>query len=580
MGGSKGARWAKGQSSNSNPAKNKHRTQAKSRFFNHGETGGESKLTTAALLRHDAVQGGLKLGAGEAEDITGVTHKTFDTFASDWSGCTNVAFDKVINKFKASNAGHKDMLAVLAAVTEVIKQEGGKETETEYFAALMTTLEVTQDEEMLSAVVRLLGLVIKKVPHPVLISRYSQVTGVLQTVLSRHAASGNVSLLRGLLGCISVLLRVQPAAAWKLPQATHDLVTLLSFTAHQKPKLRKAGQHAVVSVVRGSNPDLVPHPAAAQAAAHCQVVIAQSSPTENTVLYMLTMLRDILPALNKTATKSACETVLKLLTLGSSVLVSTGLSALHGLFSGRPSSSCLPPEMNSQLVTALYEYQPGVNDGAPLVAWLAVQQEGILNLAQNQPDLAHGHIARFAQTCLSCLLSDRAEAVKATGLAMKAVLGEAGRDMDSNVAAKLTKVLGEGLCYQYHAAWPVLLPVLQTLVEVASDILPPIQIIITNIWPLAPGLALPGWDVWLTDIRLADEAAISKYWSTILNFPLKPIFLLLCLFICQPPLMHSGGIVNLDDQYRLCAWLVERNSHSVKRRSTGISEYLFTNMGF
>ena len=51
--------------------------------------------------------------------MTGVTHKTFDTFASDWSGCTIVAFDKVINKFKATNAGHKDMLAVLAAVTEV-----------------------------------------------------------------------------------------------------------------------------------------------------------------------------------------------------------------------------------------------------------------------------------------------------------------------------------------------------------------------------------------------------------------------------------------------------------------------------
>ena len=30
---------------------------------------------------------------------------------------------KVINKFKASNAGHKDMLAVLAAVTEVRRDE-------------------------------------------------------------------------------------------------------------------------------------------------------------------------------------------------------------------------------------------------------------------------------------------------------------------------------------------------------------------------------------------------------------------------------------------------------------------------
>ena len=67
------------------------------------------------------------------------------------------------------------MLAVLAAITEVIKAEGGKETETEYFAALMTTLEVSTDEASLAAVLRLLSLVIKRVPQPVLVSRFSQV---------------------------------------------------------------------------------------------------------------------------------------------------------------------------------------------------------------------------------------------------------------------------------------------------------------------------------------------------------------------------------------------------------------------
>ncbi len=36
----------------------------------------------------------------------------------------------------------QEMLAVLAAITEVIKSQNGAETETEYFAALMTTLEV------------------------------------------------------------------------------------------------------------------------------------------------------------------------------------------------------------------------------------------------------------------------------------------------------------------------------------------------------------------------------------------------------------------------------------------------------
>ena len=42
----KAARWAKGQSSNSNPAKNRHRTAAKSRYFqNHGGEGNNLRKT-------------------------------------------------------------------------------------------------------------------------------------------------------------------------------------------------------------------------------------------------------------------------------------------------------------------------------------------------------------------------------------------------------------------------------------------------------------------------------------------------------------------------------------------------------
>ena len=78
-----------------------------------------SNLTAAALLRHDAtfgvgskltsadIEAGLGHGDGSAKDVTEMTHKTFDTFASDWSGCTNVAFEKVLMKFKASRAGDK-----------------------------------------------------------------------------------------------------------------------------------------------------------------------------------------------------------------------------------------------------------------------------------------------------------------------------------------------------------------------------------------------------------------------------------------------------------------------------------------
>ncbi len=35
---------------------------------------------------------------------------------------------------------------------------------------------------------------------------------------------------------------------------------------------------------------------------------------------------------------------------------------MHGLFASRPAATSLTPELNGQLVTALYDYQPSIND--------------------------------------------------------------------------------------------------------------------------------------------------------------------------------------------------------------------------
>ena len=66
-------------------------------------------------MRHDAVLGDSDAASGgplamgqDGETLTlKMTNKTFDTFASDWTQCTNVAFDKLLKKFQLQNAGHK-----------------------------------------------------------------------------------------------------------------------------------------------------------------------------------------------------------------------------------------------------------------------------------------------------------------------------------------------------------------------------------------------------------------------------------------------------------------------------------------
>uniref|UniRef100_A0A2K6CT20 Ribosomal RNA processing 12 homolog n=1 Tax=Macaca nemestrina TaxID=9545 RepID=A0A2K6CT20_MACNE len=136
-------RWKKGHSSDSNPAICRHRQAARSRFFS--RPSGRSDLTVDAVKLHNELQSGsLRLGKSEVPETPmeeeaelALTEKSSGTFLSGLSDCTNVTFSKVQRFWESNSASHKEICAVLAAVTEVIRSQGGKETETEYFAALI-----------------------------------------------------------------------------------------------------------------------------------------------------------------------------------------------------------------------------------------------------------------------------------------------------------------------------------------------------------------------------------------------------------------------------------------------------------
>ncbi|CAI9618581.1 unnamed protein product, partial [Staurois parvus] len=135
-------RWKKGHSSDSNPENRRHREAARSRFFS--RTSGKSDLTVDAVKLHNDLQSGsLSIQKRpeeqmEDEEEMAITQKSGASFLSGLSDCTNVTFGKVQRFWESNSAAHKEICAVLAAVTEVIRSQGGKETETEYFAALVS----------------------------------------------------------------------------------------------------------------------------------------------------------------------------------------------------------------------------------------------------------------------------------------------------------------------------------------------------------------------------------------------------------------------------------------------------------
>ncbi|XP_061180059.1 RRP12-like protein isoform X1 [Saccostrea echinata] len=485
----KGKRWKKGQSSSSNPETKTFREAAKNRFFQTSK--GESSLTVDALAKHDEEQadkdGDVSLRA--ESDIVSAAGKTFNTWATNWTECTNTTFSRVHRYWASNSAFHKEVLAVLAAVTEVIKTQGGSESETEYFAALMTALETTEGEESVSAVAYLLSLVMKRIPAPVLKSRFAEISKEFLDVLVKYSEGQSPALLKSLLLCLALLLRVQDQATWSNSSTQRVYQGLLAFTVNKKPKVRKAAQQGVNIVLRGSifmNPaETAPphHPASSMTAKFCIQVIEQcgGSTESSDTLYILSLLKDIMCTFSLSSLKSVCETILRVMTLSNVMVTSCGMKALYGLFNGNPRATTLNAELNAQMIKALYEYHPSNNDVQPLKAWLAVMEAAHKNLTRLDEKLCLGHLPRFFSVCMTCLLSEKAEVASSATKTMKELLRaclapavEGTKQVTSAPSStntplhKIVKALETGLGYQFHAAWGLVMQVFAVMFEVAG----------------------------------------------------------------------------------------------------------------
>ena len=126
----------------------------------------------------------------------GGTFKTFKTFASNYSTCSNISFKKLLVGFRASSDLHKEMLAILTALTEIIKERGGTESSTEYFILLMEQIEASTEDNDIIAGVSLLAMGIKSVPVAVLRKRFSETAQTLMSCLQRFMESNNMAIVK------------------------------------------------------------------------------------------------------------------------------------------------------------------------------------------------------------------------------------------------------------------------------------------------------------------------------------------------------------------------------------------------
>jgi len=264
---------------------------------------------------------------------------------------------------------------------QVVKTRDGKGTEVEYFGALMTALESADDEKSTMAIAYLLSIIVSKVPAEILQSRYGSVCKIIVEILSAHESSDSTALLKSLVSCLVVVLGAQNTSVWSDAYTHKVFQMLLNYTLHPKPKLRKAAQAGVVSLLREGTSTGEFHPSASHTAKHCKHVIDKGG-AETSTLHVLVLMRECLANFTSQQIKMLCEAILKLINLGNSVVRITGLRALHGLFSSIAGPQGLTAQLNGQLISALYDHQPSLVDSQMLQAWLTVLQSAHTRLSR------------------------------------------------------------------------------------------------------------------------------------------------------------------------------------------------------
>lgn len=315
---------------------------------------------------------------------------------------THSLLSRLMTRFRQDNPVHKDMLAILSGITDIIQGQGGSQSSTEYYLGLIQVLQTVKEESQTVAALSLLTMGIKTVPEAVLRRTFSEAAQLIFDLMQHFSDREEHMAWKHLIFCMSTLLRGQEYASWSASYTQKYFDAILVFAVHSKPKLRKSAQQALASIMRGSS-FMVPAPEIAEdksKAATAQQQPKSSHPMstkiikfcsdkfnvenlanmQTVVLHTLGLLQSVIAVIKADDLKVVCEQLLSIMT-ASNVLIRTNcFQTLHALFSSDRNN--LNAVLLGKLITALYDYQPDVMDSGQTLAWLTVLKQGQICLAK------------------------------------------------------------------------------------------------------------------------------------------------------------------------------------------------------
>ncbi|KAG2424708.1 hypothetical protein HXX76_014284 [Chlamydomonas incerta] len=427
-----------------------------------------------------------------------------------------VAAEVAMRFGRSGQPDSQQVVAVLKAITDVIRAEGLPVSPTSYFAAIMSALEkpdTQASQQVALAMLTLLSVVLPRVPAHVLRSKFAGAAELLGGVLAAHR--GEAAAAKAALGCLAAVLAAADPGSWLA--AVPGLNTLLAFVTDGRPKVRKRAVLGLVEVLAGLQRSpgalgpaselvlkvcqrVLPGPAAAAhaaaAASNKQRAAAEAAITAAVAdaLHLLGALKQALPLLAPAAAKSVTELMLKLYGLKQPLLdrhVTEALAALAGAGGlggggggGGAGVSRLGAADLADLITVVLETEslwaagPSRDPGL-LTALGRLLEAGFGRLAEADPAAAAARLPRAVHALVPGLAAEQDGVRFGTSQALRSLILDCltpdvaaaarrprgGAAAGPSPLASLVAAVAGGLSSRYQDAWGMALPVVGALIE-------------------------------------------------------------------------------------------------------------------
>ncbi|XP_053214917.1 RRP12-like protein [Panonychus citri] len=478
----RGNRWRKGESSNCNAATKKFRQRVNlmgpiSKSSSNLDDFENLRLSSINLSAHS-------LGGGDetAREIKSVSMDvdqesmgSCNTFASIYTNCTNVSFSKLLEKWNPSSVLHKEMIAILATITETIKEKGGTESETEYFAILITLLETTDKDETLAAIAYLLGMVVRRLPDSVKKLKFSEMSQIFAAKIVANREKTNGYLMINLIRCLSEFIKSQEVVVLKSPATFAVYKVLLDLTLDPKPKIRKSAHRSIVNILKTSKlvyENAEHHALAEQTAKFCvDKFLSTSVNNINDALHMLNLMRDIITIIPSKALKVCCEAVTRVTTISHAnpLLVNGGLSVFLQLFNSSSPLRGLTSQFNYILLNRLKDNRPSYTDSQLLPLWVAVMKEGYISLYSLDKSKCLIEISSLLSSLLPCFESEskivHITVTTSIQQVIQTIIAPSLSELNYTVRATMADIFEDSLQFKYQNAWGFICSIIGTLIE-------------------------------------------------------------------------------------------------------------------